>query len=117
MTADPKRVRRPAAMAAALIALLYVSTAAAINLRGKVEEVRSVSTNPYPANAKRVELRDASAQRVLGQAYTGADGMYYLQNVGAGRYVLRVDGRDYPFAVAVNPPNQNVAPIRLGGRP
>jgi len=98
----------------ALVAAAAPLAAVAIELRGKVEEMRPYSSNPYPVGAARVELLDASGQHVLQAVYSGADGLYYLRSVGPGRYLLHINGRRYPLVVTPAPAGQNIPPIRTG---
>ncbi len=113
MTFVPSWRRRVASRTAMFTALLAAVPAEAIDLRGRVEEIRSYSSAPFPVNAAKVELLDASSRSILMLTYSGADGLYYLRGVNPGRYVVRAGGLNYAISVAPAPPAQNIAPVRL----
>ena len=70
-----------------LVALAWCSSAAAENLRGRVD--RPGTYGPVPAVGLPVIAisMDYEFER---QAITGRDGMYYIYNVPPGNYVLEV---------------------------
>jgi hypothetical protein len=107
------RMRRLARVLIIVVAASASSGSGAADLRGRVDEMRSYSTNPFPASAVQVRLLDAGTGRELQTAFSGSDGFYYLRAVGPGHYLLEVNGQRYPYMVKATPQWQNIPPIRL----
>ena len=93
-------------------ALGISASAAATDLRGRIESRNQFTSIATPRSGAAVELLDASGRRVLGRYSTGPDGMYYFRNIAPGSYKLRVAGSVYPLSVESRPA-QDIAPIRL----
>lgn len=94
------------------IALLCIQSAAATDLRGRVD-----SRNPYngwlfPRSGAEVVLFYWNGGTWLPAltTYSGTDGMYYLQQVTPGNYQLRVNGIWFPLAVS-SQPVQDISPV------
>jgi hypothetical protein len=92
--------------------LCFAASAAATDLRGRVEGQSQYSSIPTPVNGTWVELTDARGQQVLARYYTGPDGMYYFRNIAPGNYQIRTGGRAYPLMVQPRPA-QDIGPIQL----
>ena len=87
-------------------------TAAATDLRGRVEGLNRFTQTPFPVRGAQVELVDGHGQRVVAASYAGADGMYYFSNISPGNYLLRVNGSYFPVTVQAAA-RQDVPPVRL----
>jgi hypothetical protein len=106
----PMRVRVGACLVTVLLVFSPVSLAA--DLRGRVEGQNNFSANSFPLSGARVELMDSTGRQVIASAYTGPDGLYYFRRVNPGRYMIRVNGGNYPLTV--DPRDfQDIAPIRI----
>jgi hypothetical protein len=69
----------------------------------------------FPAEAQ-VILYAVSSGNVQGykeidRTYTGRDGLFHFLAVPPGRYIIQVEGRNYP--VEVTDPNQEVGPVKI----
>jgi hypothetical protein len=106
--------RRPLGIAAigCGMALLLAASAAATDLRGKVEAQNAYTSSLTPVNGTKVELTDANGRQVLARYLTGPDGLYYFRNVSPGTYQVHVGGQAYPLSVQQRPA-QDIGTIRL----
>lgn len=96
-----------------VLLLLAPSSAMATDLRGRVDALHRYSTAPFPARGVEVSLciQTPGGLQVVAQYFTGGDGMYYLQNIPPGVYVLVVD-RVLRFGISVfNTRLQDIPPI------
>jgi hypothetical protein len=85
-----KWIRRINTVLLVSLLLVFIGPASAqgATVRGRLER-RDGQGRLYPATYVSVTLNSAKTGR-SSQAYTGADGMYYLYNVPAGDYQLEV---------------------------
>lgn len=87
----------------------------AATISGRILTTHEYAPNPFPAEAQ-VILYAVSSGNVQGykeidRTYTGRDGLFYFYNVPPGRYIIQVEGRNYP--VEITDPNQEVGPVRI----
>ena len=54
--------------------------------------------------------QEAGQWKVTASAFTGPNGMYYFRGIAPGKYVLQVQGRNYPAQVG-NAPLQDIPPV------
>lgn len=97
-----------------LVTFLFVPFLSfATNVRGQVVGTNPFSSSPYPLPGMSVDLYSSgpTGWQMIYRFITGTDGMYYLQNILPGNYVIQINGRmNYPLAV-INQPYQDVPPI------
>ena len=106
--------RRPWRLMRAIVvalALLAGTSALATTVRGRVHF-------PNGAYASGVEVRIVGSSRaILGSAYSGQDGMYYLYDIPPGKYTLEILLRNknvLRFSITVsNDMFSDVAPVAL----
>ena len=84
----------------------WVGTAAATDLRGRVDGARG----PIPGVPIALFAQTPNGFMVVRQSQTGPDGMYYLGGVFPGQYLLQIGGMNYPIMVG-NMPMQDLPPI------
>jgi hypothetical protein len=87
----------------------------AATISGRVLTSHEYASNPFPAEAQ-VILYAVSSGNVQGykeidRTYTGRDGLFYFRAVPPGRYIIQVEGRNYP--VEVTDPNQELGPVKI----
>lgn len=98
------------------IVWLVSSPSRAADLRGRIEAMHAYSNDPFPARNIEVTLFSPREQRVIDQARTGSDGMYYFYRIPPGPYEIRVRGfrneeaKIYPLTVS-NDPRQDIRAI------
>jgi hypothetical protein len=92
--------------------LAGAATAAATDLRGRVDGRNNYSSTPFPVGGTAVSLsrEEAGQRRVVASAYTAPNGMYYFSGVAPGRYTLQVERRSFQVQVG-NAPLQDLRPI------
>lgn len=92
--------------------LLCVGTAAATDLRGRVDSRNPYNGAVYARSGAEVVLFawNGSAWVPAVTTTSGTDGMYYMQQVAPGQYQLRINGLWFPLAVA-NQPSQDVPAV------
>jgi hypothetical protein len=98
----------------ALALLAFSALCEATDLRGRIDAKNSYTGLSYPRSGARVQLTKEGPGRpvVVRAAYSGADGMYYLPGIAAGKYVLVVNGQRFPLVVN-NQPYQDVPVVVL----
>ena len=100
--------------AVALIAtqLAFVSTAAATDLRGRVESRNAYTGSTFVRQGAVITLLAWNgAQWIpLRQVVSGPDGMYYFPQVAPGPYLLNVNGMTFNLQVSAVP-YQDIPPV------
>jgi len=82
------------------LTIIIVSTASvrATDLRGRVDG--PIGPRPGIVIGLFVQLPNGAFQ-IVRQAVTGPDGMYYLQGIPPGQFILQIAGVNYPLGVAI----------------
>jgi hypothetical protein len=105
-------------MVSALVACLLATLAFcayAVDIRGRVDGRNAYTPRPYPIAGVPVTLfvhQQPTGWRVLANAYTGPDGIYYFRGVPPGSYVLQVQGRNFPVTLSQSP-FQDIPPLLI----
>jgi hypothetical protein len=89
----PGRAGR-SAVVAFIAVLLWLSSAGATDLRGRVDGMHPYSPQPFPIGGVRIDIFAPSPQGtvLVRSTLTGGDGMYYLPGMAPGVYTLVVNG-------------------------
>jgi hypothetical protein len=58
-----------------------------------------------------VSSGNVQGYKEIDRTYTGRDGLFHFLAVPPGRYIIQVEGRNYP--VEVTDPNQEVGPVKI----
>lgn len=98
-----------------LILIFFPSLSLATDLRGRIDVVHSYSNAPFPARGVQVQLfvQTPRGPMLVRSYFTGGDGMYYLQNIHPGNYILVVNiFLKFPLVV-FNARSQDIPPILL----
>lgn len=98
-----------------LIVILFPSLSYATNLRGRVDAIHPYSNGPFPARDVIVQLfiQTPNGPSLVNQYFTGSDGMYYLQNIMPGQYILLINNTlNFPLIV-FDTRFQDIPPILL----
>jgi hypothetical protein len=100
--ADATLVRRVLPALVALILACLSLSASAVDIRGRVDVRNAYSPRPFPLAGATVTLfvRQPTGWRVIANASTGPDGLYYFRGVAPGSYVLQVQGRNFPITLS-----------------
>lgn len=98
-----------------LILIFFPSLSFATDLRGRIDVVHQYSSAPFPAREVQVDLfaQTPNGPILVISYLTGSDGMYYLQNVPPGNYMLVVNfSLQFPLVV-LDMRLQDIAPVLL----
>lgn len=98
-----------------IILIFFPSLSLATNLRGRIDIVHSYSNAPFPARGAQVQLfaQTPRGPMLVRSYFTGGDGMYYLQNIPPGNYMLVVNNYlKFPLVV-FNTRFQDIPPVLL----
>lgn len=85
----------------------------ATNLRGRIDGQNQFTGIPYPIGGTVADLyiQGAAGWQLVARYITGSDGMYYLQNILPGNYVLQINGRQNYTIRVFDQPYQDLPPI------
>jgi len=94
-----------------ILMALASAQAHAATVRGRL-----VHSNSSPATGIKVEVVDQQGVKAA-KAYSGPDGMYYLQGVPPGTYFLKIwiypDGKPVVYQIKVVEPNTDMPQINV----
>ena len=87
-----------------LVALLFVSTLFAVNLRGQVRGYNKYN-GYFPYVSVQVILYVGQQKSTV---YTDKNGMYYFYNIPPGRYLIKIGNHEFWYDVNSTPSWQDI---------
>lgn len=106
-------VARVAALLVA-VCLTGVTTAEAVDLRGRIDTRNPLNGQYHPLANARVEL--VSQGRIVMRTLTGFDGFYYFQGARPGPHDIIVNGQVQFGTMIQQRPYQDIPPILVAPR-
>lgn len=92
--------------------LVWVLTAVAVDLRGRVDSQNRYARYPFALTHVALDLwvLDSEGWRKVASTANDAQGTYYFSGQRPGKYMLQVHGQNFPITVN-NVRFQNITPI------